>query len=45
MMTILQGCFLTIRPVAKEKEKIEGGTKMISKNITGQLHEGHPTAS
>jgi hypothetical protein len=38
------GAFQTLRPVAKEKEKKGGGTKMVSKNITGQLHEWHPTA-
>jgi hypothetical protein len=38
------GAFQQLRPVAKEKEKTEGGTTMISKDITGQLHEGHPTA-
>jgi hypothetical protein len=41
---LTSGGFSTLRPVAKEKGKTEGGTKMVSKDITGQLHEWHPTA-
>ena len=41
---LTSGGFSTLHPVAEEKEKTEGGKKMISKDITGQLHEGHPTS-